>query len=199
MEQKSSVLLGCATWTCDCSAAHLLVTVSHGTTYSMPCTRAALSSSLPQTGIGGSTTLPSQAAGQHYSSGSEPSCVASSAVLMWPEGAQLVAAGQLWYLVISSFLVFPLIPILSLLCVAPSSLSPSASHFVGAFVSLSSFHLSSSILALIPACLPGPSGAVEPRPQHRLIGVARGKSWLALRQLPSLFVCVFSCRSVLGL
>lgn len=83
-----------------------------------------------------------------------------------------MAAGQLWYLVSFSFLVFHLIPFLSLLSVAPSSLSP-ASHFVGAFVSLSfSFHLPSSILALMPVWLPGPSGTMEPRTQHRLLGMA---------------------------
>lgn len=91
---------------------------------------------------------------------------------MWLKG-RLVAAGQLCYLVSFSFLVFHLIPFLSLLCVAPSYLSPSASHFVGAFVSLSlSFHLPSSILALMPGWLPGPAGTMEPRTQHRLIGVA---------------------------
>lgn len=123
MEQKSSVLLGCAAWTCDCSAAHLLVTASHGTTYPMSCTRAEVFSSLPQRGIGGSAAPPSHAAGQRCSSGSAPSCVVSSAVLMWPGGTQLVAAGQLWYLVRFSCLVFRLIPFLSLLCVAPSSFS----------------------------------------------------------------------------
>lgn len=91
---------------------------------------------------------------------------------MWLEGLQLVAAGPLWYWVSFSFLVFHLIPFLSLLCVAPSSLSPSAFHFVGAFVSLSLFfHLPFSILALMPNCLPGPLGTMEPRTQHSLIGM----------------------------
>ena len=157
MEQKSSVSLGCTTWTCACSAAHLPVTVVYGTACPVPCTHAQVLFSLAQTGLGGSTALLSCAAGRHCSPASARSCVVSSAVLLWPEGTQLVAAGQPWYLVCFSFLVFHLIPFFSLLCVAPSPLSPSASHCVGAIVSLSlPFHLPSSILALTPGWLPVP-------------------------------------------
>lgn len=96
----------------------------------------------------------------------------------WPEGVQLVAAGQLWYSVSFSFLVFHLIPFLLLLCVAPS---PSPSDFAGAFDSLSLFfHLLCSILVPRVPWSPGPSTDL----------LARGKSWLVLWQLPISCMCV---------
>lgn len=149
-----------------CSAARLLVTASH--IVYPPCLTALLRPSLPRLG---------RARRQHGAPFparrvQQPSCGTAG------------AAGQLSHPWLAFPLVFHLIPFLSLLCVAPSSLFPSASPFVGAFCVPVLIFPPSLLHPGSDACLRGAQGPVQAaRPWLLLCGCSGSSPLLPFAQL----------------